>query len=166
MWSWWYSPLLQVLRWHQADHLGQWPGDELSSCWTVQGERSHSSEPQSLDKYRSRHWLTCLCFRTTLESSTTWWHCTSCTSTSTNTTTRCVYTLWCNAISWQNIKIKCITISMFACSECLCLHSFLWNIKSLNFCLDIWEDRFVQGGRVGFFFTHGVFFFWVWHPRW
>lgn len=91
VWGWLQWWLLQVLCWHQADHLSQWPGDELCSSWTVQGECSHSSEHTHTHSVAVH--FNALCFRTIRENWTTWWHCTSSTSTSINTTTRCVSTL-------------------------------------------------------------------------
>lgn len=44
VWSWSWLSWFQVLCWHQTDHLSQWPGDELCSGWTVQGECRHRSE--------------------------------------------------------------------------------------------------------------------------
>lgn len=86
---WWF---LQVLRWHQTDGVSQRPGDELCSGRTVQGE--HTSR---FPKSSQISVVTPLSFfRTTQESSTIWWRCTSCTSTSTNTMTRWVLAFCCS----------------------------------------------------------------------
>lgn len=62
VWGWLQWWLLQVLCWHQADHLSQWPGDELCSSWTVQGECSHSSEHTHTHTQCGRS-LQCLVFQ-------------------------------------------------------------------------------------------------------
>lgn len=121
---WWF---LQVLCWHQTDGVSQRPGDELCSGRTVQGE--HTSRRHLL---RSPWWLTPpSCFRTTRESSTAWWRCTSCTNTSTSIMTRWVLAVCC---SFQQSRRSLFDFLVTRIKHCYVESVIFWLSKMSHFC--------------------------------